>query len=75
MSPAVLGRAAPGALAAGGGSGFLAVSGPYALASGGPVTKLTGYVQGSASPVSLRGVIYRDNGSGAPGGLVAVSSR
>ncbi len=65
MTVALLGRTSAGALAAGGGSGFLAVSGPYTLAGGAPVTKLTGFLQGGASAVSLRGVIYADNGAGA----------
>ncbi len=70
-----LGRTSVGAAAAGGGSGFIAVSGPYNQASATTVTKLTGYLQGSASAAPLRAVIYADNGSGAPGLLVAVSQQ
>jgi hypothetical protein len=49
------------------------VSGSYQLAASAVVPQLTGYMEGTAAPQRLRGVVYADAGGG-PGALVAVSS-
>ena len=74
VGPGTLGKTTVGASMGGGGGGYLAVSGPYTLASAASATKLVGYLKGGSSPVSLRAVIYADNGNGAPGAFVAAST-
>ena len=69
---ATLGRTSIGALKMAGGSGYMAVSGPYTLGMAATVSKLTGYVVGGFVPQPLRTVIYAGNGN-RPGALVAAS--
>ena len=69
-----LGRTSPGSAAAGGGSGFIAVSGPYTLSSSAPLAALTGYLRGGSSTQPIRALIYTDSG-GQPDTLVAVSQQ
>ena len=73
-APLPLGRTIPGAAAAGGGSGFIAVSGPYTLSSTAPLTALTGYLRGGSSTQPIRTLIYTDSG-GQPDTLVAASQQ
>ncbi len=78
MAPApagTLGRTAVGGLSAAGGSGFIAVSGSYTLAAAASTTELVGYLRGGTTAQPARGVIYADNGSGAPGSFVAASQQ
>ena len=70
-----LGRTSIGALKATGGSGYVAVSGPYSLGAAATLTKLSGYIAGGGSPLQLRAVVYADNGSGRPGALVTAGSQ
>ena len=72
-APSTLGRTSVGASTNQGWGDFIDLSGPYALASAGSVTKMTGYVQGGSASEQIRAVIYADN-AGQPGNFVAVSS-
>ena len=72
-APSTLGRTSVGASTNQGWGDFIDLSGPYALASAGSVTKMTGYVQGGSASEQIRAVVYADN-AGQPGAFVAVSS-
>ena len=68
-----LGRTSVGSSSAGGGSGYIAVSGSYTLAAPAKLSKLTGYMVGGTYDQRMRAVVYADNG-GRPGAFVAASS-
>ena len=69
-----LGRTTVGVSSAGGGSGFVAVSGPYALSAAASTGGLTGHLRGGSSTQSIRALIYTDAG-GRPGTFVAASQQ
>jgi len=71
--PTVLGSTTAGSSFAIGGSGYIALAGPYSLAQAALLTKLTGLVQGWRTATPLRAVVYADDG-GSPGAFVAASS-
>jgi len=73
-APLTLGTTSAGTLLDRGGSGYLDVSGAYSASTSGTVSKLVALVTGESQAMSIRGVIYADNG-GKPGALVAVGSQ
>ena len=68
-----LGRTAVGKLKTTGGSGYIALSGPYTLDGTATVSALTGYVAGGIVAQQLRAVVYA-NSRNRPGAFVAASS-
>ncbi len=74
LPPLTLGTTSAGALVDHGGSGYLDVSGAYSSATSGTVSKLVALISGESQSMSVRGVIYADNG-GKPGALVAVGTQ
>ena len=65
-APSTLGRTSVGASTNQGWGDFIDLSGPYALASAGSVTKLSGYLRGGGASEQIRTVIYADDGTGNP---------
>ena len=70
-----LGPTTIGASRAPGGTGFVAVSGPGALAVSAPPIKLTGYLEGGGAAEPMRAVIYKEGNGNAPGEFAAVSDQ
>jgi hypothetical protein len=70
--PVTLGTTSIGSFTNTGGGNFLDSSGPYTLAQGGALLKLSGFLQGGDVAQGLRVAVYADSG-GAPGPIVAVS--
>ena len=72
--PQTLGRTTIGASSTNGGSGYIAVSGPYTLTGADSTGELDGYLVGGQSDQPVRAMIYSDN-AGAPGAFLAASDQ